>query len=152
MSKQNNLTDFLTDLAEAIRNKKGTSEKIDPQNFSDEIKGLNTTPNVTIVTIESGDTYTIDVDSNLNYIVIPYATNEYSVADILKIDLTIDGKTSTYSNGLIPCLYITKGEMYCNPTFYNIMYEHFKEVSKVEIVAWNINADSEWVDYLIITF
>lgn len=42
MSKDNNLTDFLTDVADAIREKKGTEEKINPQNFSDEIKGIKT--------------------------------------------------------------------------------------------------------------
>lgn len=40
MSKQDNLTDFLTDVADAIRTKKGTTEKINPQNFSEEIKNL----------------------------------------------------------------------------------------------------------------
>jgi hypothetical protein len=40
MSKQNNLTDFLTDVADAIREKKGTSEKINPQDFSEEIRGI----------------------------------------------------------------------------------------------------------------
>lgn len=40
MSKQDNLTDFLTDVADAIREKKGTTEKINPQNFSEEIKGI----------------------------------------------------------------------------------------------------------------
>lgn len=42
MSKQNNLTDFLTDVADAIRGKKGTSELINPQNFSNEITNLPT--------------------------------------------------------------------------------------------------------------
>ena len=42
MSKQNNLTDFLTDVADAIREKKGTTDKINPQDFSDEIKGIKT--------------------------------------------------------------------------------------------------------------
>ncbi len=40
MSKQDNLTDFLADVADAIREKKGSSEKINPQNFSEEIKNL----------------------------------------------------------------------------------------------------------------
>lgn len=42
MSKENNLTDFLTDVADAIREKKGTADKINPQDFSDEIKGIKT--------------------------------------------------------------------------------------------------------------
>lgn len=37
MGKSNNLTDFLKDVADAIRAKKGTTEKINPQDFSLEI-------------------------------------------------------------------------------------------------------------------
>lgn len=40
MSKENNLTDFLTDVADAIREKKGTTDKINPQDFSDEISKI----------------------------------------------------------------------------------------------------------------
>lgn len=53
MSKENNLTDFLTDVADAIREKKGTSEKINPQNFSEEIRS-----------IESGSTEVEEKDIN----------------------------------------------------------------------------------------
>ena len=42
MSKENNLTDFLTDVADAIREKKGTTDKINPQDFSEEIKSIKT--------------------------------------------------------------------------------------------------------------
>ena len=41
MSKQNNLTDFLTDVANAIRAKKGITDLINPQNFSSEIASLS---------------------------------------------------------------------------------------------------------------
>ena len=40
MAKNDNLKDFLTDVADAIREKKGTTDKINPQDFSDEIKGI----------------------------------------------------------------------------------------------------------------
>lgn len=40
MAKNNNLTDFLTDVADAIRAKKGTTDKINPQDFSAEIAGI----------------------------------------------------------------------------------------------------------------
>lgn len=40
MSKNNNLGDFLKDLANAIREKKGSTDLINPQNFSDEIRNL----------------------------------------------------------------------------------------------------------------
>lgn len=42
MGKDNNLNDFLTDLADAIREKKGTTEPINAQNFADEIRGIST--------------------------------------------------------------------------------------------------------------
>ena len=42
MAKNNNLTDFLTDVANAIRTKKGTTGTINPQNFSSEIASIQT--------------------------------------------------------------------------------------------------------------
>lgn len=42
MAKNDNLTDFLTDVADAIREKKGTSESINPQDFSSEIASIET--------------------------------------------------------------------------------------------------------------
>lgn len=42
MAKNNNLTDFLTDIANALRTKKGTTEKINPQDFSSEIASIPT--------------------------------------------------------------------------------------------------------------
>ena len=41
MSKADNLKDFLTDLADAIRLKKGSTDLINPQNFSSEIASLS---------------------------------------------------------------------------------------------------------------
>ena len=40
MAKDNNLKDLLTDVANAIREKKGTTEKINPQDFSNEIRSI----------------------------------------------------------------------------------------------------------------
>lgn len=42
MAKNNNLTDFLTGVADAIRRKRGTTGKINPQNFEEEISGIPT--------------------------------------------------------------------------------------------------------------
>lgn len=44
MAKNDNLTDFLTDVADAIREKKGTTEKINPQEFSTIIRAFSITP------------------------------------------------------------------------------------------------------------
>lgn len=41
MAKTDNLTDFLTDIADAIRAKKGTTNKINPQDFSAEIASIS---------------------------------------------------------------------------------------------------------------
>lgn len=41
MAKSNNLTDFLTDVADAIREKKGTTDPINPQDFSAEIASIS---------------------------------------------------------------------------------------------------------------
>ena len=40
MAKTDNLTDFLTGVADAIRTKKGTTAKINPQNFETEIGNI----------------------------------------------------------------------------------------------------------------
>ena len=40
MAKNDNLKDYLTDLADAIREKEGSSEPINPQDFSDRIKAI----------------------------------------------------------------------------------------------------------------
>ena len=42
MAKNDNLKDFLTDVADAIRAKKGTTDKINPQDFSAEIASIET--------------------------------------------------------------------------------------------------------------
>ena len=40
MAKNDNLKDFLVDVADAIREKKGTTDKINPQDFSSEIASI----------------------------------------------------------------------------------------------------------------
>ena len=45
MSKANNLKDFMTDIANAIRTKKGTTGTINAQNFSSEIESIETGSN-----------------------------------------------------------------------------------------------------------
>ena len=42
MAKTDNLTDFLTDIADTIRAKKGTTALINPQDFSSEIASIET--------------------------------------------------------------------------------------------------------------
>ena len=80
MSKQNNLTDFLTDVANAIRTKKGTTGLINPQNFSAEIASLSGGLEIvemaeTTATIEPNKVYVWGMVESLN-ITLGTSTNE----------------------------------------------------------------------------
>lgn len=55
MAKNNNLTDFLTGVANAIRAKKGSSSTINPQNFESEIAGIETGVDTSDATASAGD-------------------------------------------------------------------------------------------------
>ena len=46
MAKNNNLNDFLTDIADAIRTKKGTEDPINAQDFAMEISNISGVPDV----------------------------------------------------------------------------------------------------------
>lgn len=59
MAKNNNLTDFLTDIADTLRTKKNSTDLINPQNFSSEINEL-IHPN------EILDKYSYGVEWNIN--------------------------------------------------------------------------------------
>ena len=71
MSKADNLKDFLTDVADAIRAKKGTTDLINPQNFSAEIASLSDGLEViemteTAATIEPNKVYVWGMVESLN--------------------------------------------------------------------------------------
>ena len=66
MSKDNNLTDFLKDLADGIRAKKGISDPIPPQNFEVEIRGLQPLPKLHAPTITVSDNIITVTDSSNN--------------------------------------------------------------------------------------
>ena len=82
MSKQNNLTDFLTDVANAIRTKKGTTGLINPQNFSAEIASISGGGGLEVIemtettaTIEPNKVYVWGMVESLN-ITLGASTNE----------------------------------------------------------------------------
>ena len=60
MAKNDNLKDFVTDIADAIREKKGTTDLINPQNFSDEIRNIETGGD--IIDVDTLPTEDIDND------------------------------------------------------------------------------------------
>lgn len=55
MSKRDNLTEFLKGVANAIRNKKGITAKINPQNFESEIASITTGTDTSDATAVAGD-------------------------------------------------------------------------------------------------
>lgn len=73
MAKNNNLTDFLTDVANAIREKKGTTDLINPQDFSSEIASIETGGGGGGEAIEEKDINFYDYDGTLLY---SYTKNE----------------------------------------------------------------------------
>lgn len=60
MAKNDNLKDFVTDIADAIREKKGTTDLINPQDFSDEIRNIETGGD--IIDVDTLPTEDIDND------------------------------------------------------------------------------------------
>lgn len=89
MAKNNNLTDFLTDVADAIREKKGTSALIDPQDFSDEIASISGEPDYTD---------TLALLDRLEDAVGEYVLNGLLTANNEQI-ITADGLTLAFSEG-----------------------------------------------------
>lgn len=67
MSKANNLTDFLTDIANAIRNATGQTGKINPQSF----RSYFIDGKVEMYELDSGDTVRIDLGDYSELIVLP---------------------------------------------------------------------------------
>ena len=72
MAKNNNLTDFLTDVADAIRAKKGTTDKINPQDFASEIASIETS--VVKVAAPFNDVNFRDYDGTILY---SYSKDEF---------------------------------------------------------------------------
>lgn len=65
MAKNDNLKDFLTDLADAIREKKGTSNPINPQDFTSEIASIETGGGGEATVVTSKDVNFYDYDGTL---------------------------------------------------------------------------------------
>jgi hypothetical protein len=91
MAKNNNLTDFLTDVADAIRAKKGTTAKINPQDFSSEIASISTGGGGgggTSVAVSKSDVNFYDYDGTLLF---SYTKGEFLDIDELPALPTHDG-------------------------------------------------------------
>ena len=101
MAKNDNLTDFLTDVADAIRAKKGTTAKINPQDFSSEIASISTgggdTPTPDIPVIGDGKTYLYIKIAEKGRMTVPLSFSQ-TVAYGVTIDWGDGSTTQTLSS------------------------------------------------------
>lgn len=130
MAKDNNIQDFLTDVADAIREKKGTTDKINPQDFSSEIAsiqsggrdwseiGYNAEPSF----IEEGFAYAKEIKENWDDS-ISYFKDDLDLIIFPNISFSSKRKADDFFNGC--CNLIDVGNLSielfssCTKIFYN---------------------------------
>lgn len=103
MSKSNNLHDYLKDLEDAIRTKVGTTDKINPQEFSNKIKSIRTTSSGNGDDSAGGGSITLIVpnigDSKIHKIIhssyIPYISKITKNEEIVEISNEIELDANT---------------------------------------------------------
>lgn len=97
MAKNNNLTDFLTDVATAIRTKKGTTGAINPQNFSSEIESIETG-----ITPSGKKTITSTAETDVTNFATAQVVDSNLVASNIKKNVSILGVIGTLEEGITP--------------------------------------------------
>lgn len=110
MARTNNLTNFLTDVANAIRTKKGTSASIAASNFDSEIAGIQTGVNVTI----DGVSQTEDLTLHTNSTIGTWKRNSN-----YDIPSSVEYNGTTYSGLQFACFFELNAKLYCIVYGYN---------------------------------
>lgn len=137
MAKNDNLQDFLTDVANAIRNKKGSTDLINPQNFSSEIESIESnsfneelfygfwadagSDNFVLKIFNDGTLDFIDYEAGVSYRTLEYSIN----GDKLYVSKNI-GSIDNQEYLEINCLYENEESMlvtYANPAEYSGVLE-----------------------------
>ena len=116
MAKNNNLTDFLTDVANAIRTKKGTTGTINPQDFSSEIASISgggeqPTGDYTVKVIDYDGTVLLETKGNTgDVITLPTApTHDKLVFQEWSASVAVTNNTVTIENNdvMVGAVYTT---------------------------------------------
>lgn len=103
MSKDNNLHDFLQDVADAIREKKGSNEPINAQNFSDEIRNLPSGGEEGSYIDATGKGYTGMSRAIIKEGVSSIANNAYKGTDIVSVSIP-ESVTSIGNSAFYNCM------------------------------------------------
>lgn len=116
MAKNNNLTDFLTGVADAIRAKKGTSDLINPQDFESEIASISgggeqSTGDYTVKVIDYDGTVLLEQKGNTgDVITLPTApTHDKLVFQEWSASVTVTNNTVTIDDNdvMVGAVYTT---------------------------------------------
>lgn len=131
MAKNDNLQDFIQDLGDTIRRKKGTSAKINPQNFSSEIESIQTgsdpvlqsksvTPSTSQQKVQPDAGY--DGLSDVTVTAVTSSIDDNISAGNIKSGVSILGVTGTLQEGIIPegTLEITENDTYDVTTYASV--------------------------------
>lgn len=88
MSKENNLKDFCTDIADAIREKKGTTDLINPQDFADEIRNLPSGGDIDALVARTITEYENNTIEEISAYVFAYCTalRKVTIPNVRKIE------------------------------------------------------------------
>ena len=148
MAKNNNIQDFIQDLGDTIRRKKGTSAKINPQNFSSEIESIQTgsdpvlqsksvTPSTSQQKVQPDAGY-----DGLSDVTVNAVTNNIDVniaAGNIKKGVSILGVTGTLEEGIAPTgtLEIKENGRH-NVANYEFAEVSVKNTAKAILGKWNV--------------
>ena len=149
MDKTNNLQYFLTDIADAIREKKGTSDLINAQNFADEIRNMP----------QSGEGGGESGGDMVTYVTAP--TDELGITLLRQIALTskvstrgktvimTEGGLSFYAGMDIPFEYIAfsiynNGKVYNEAGEWITFSDHIKEIETSGMTSFQYITEEEF--------
>ena len=97
MAKNNNLQDFLTDVANSIRTKTGTTAQINAQDFSSKIESIETG-----ITPSGKKTITSTAETDVTNFATAQVVDSNLVASNIKKNVSILGVTGTLEEGITP--------------------------------------------------